>query len=340
MAEPAGPDAPRAQRGAAACDPARLSAYRDGLLEPDERRQVAAHLATCSRCQRTLRSYARLGGALRAQVRAPGRLALGADLRSRLERGSRQLQPRRLAPGLSTLASAVLVAAVGAGIVGTQREALPRLTAPSLVGTVQFEAGRRPEVTAGATNSVDAATASPGGPAEAVRQACVQPLPGAADLLSRRPEVRSALGCATDSARVLGLVSQAFERGELLRRGDTRELLVISDGRWRRYADLGPSAQPVSLALAGSERLELSPWFGRVWIERPEIRALLGQVVAGWRLSQGLVQPFERGFTLWDGRGRMYVVLGDGQAVSFSDRAPALPADPLRPAASPTVQHS
>ncbi len=65
----------------------RLSAYLDGELSEDERREVAAHLEGCEECRRELAVLTRLDAVLgRLEAEAPPRLA---------ERVLERLQPRR-----------------------------------------------------------------------------------------------------------------------------------------------------------------------------------------------------------------------------------------------------
>jgi hypothetical protein len=318
------------------CDPAVLSAYRDGALSEEDRRRVRAHLAGCKTCRQTVEAYAAVGASLRMAVSVPRRYAMQADLYARIAR--RVGHPWTYAPAAAVVASFALVGVVvlaggGAALTGVglmpgqplARDARPsgesRADALAVVGGSDLMAVEGQTVRGADTP-----------------RSCAQAAPGVSNAFSQRPELLQALGCATDAPRVVGLVSQSFERGDLVRRSDTRELYVIAqDGRWRRYADPGPSVQPVSLSMRG-ERLELSPWFGRAWVERADLRGLLGQVVSAWRQHQGLVQVYERGVVLWDGRGVVYALAADGRSLHVTG-TPAAPTDAqTAPAPLPTIE--
>lgn len=309
------------------CDRARLSAYRDGELEVEERQVVATHLVSCQACRTALHSYAQLASALQEPVSVPPLVPMKAQLGARLRRDRpQQSGPWRRVPGLVVSASAALVAMIAlAGLgglsVGTKG---PMFGVPVAVPIRLSVPGQVPPAVR--PPQPQAATAG-----------CAQPLPGVVAIFSEQPELRTTLGCATDAARMLDLVSQRFERGSMLRRSDTHAVYAITaDGRWRQYADPGPSAQSVGRALGGG--VELSGWFQRVWVERPDVGTLLGRVLGGHQQFQSLVQPYERGVALWDARGQVYLLMDNGASLYFFDqRATQAPGQDV-PLPRPTLE--
>ncbi|GIW10739.1 MAG: hypothetical protein KatS3mg061_1796 [Dehalococcoidia bacterium] len=94
-----------------ACDRARVSAYRDGLLGPEEERAFSHHLARCSECRQTLALYDQIGQAIRSLpvVPAPPQLRPAVMTRIALARPSRQLAWRAFAAGFLSAAVVVLL---------------------------------------------------------------------------------------------------------------------------------------------------------------------------------------------------------------------------------------
>lgn len=328
-------------RAALGCDFAALSAYRDGELKPGQRRQITTHLAGCEACRTALHSYALVAATLCEPVVAPTFAYMRSELRARLESPAHQPWRRRLAPGLAAVASAgaaVVVVATGLGGLPIPSRLGPGL--PVLIGhsppasvstTAATEAPSAVSVSKDSERAERSAVGMPSFPDTAPASGCARPLPSVASLFAQRPEMLQSLGCATDAARMLSLVSQSFERGDLLRRSDTREIYAISqDGRWRLHADPGPSIQTVSLS-TGNDRLELSAWFEQTWLDRADIRTLLGQVATGFRQQQGLVQTYERGVALWDGRGLVYVLMENGRSLFDLDQRVAPRNEPSKP---------
>ncbi|MBI4493060.1 MAG: zf-HC2 domain-containing protein [Chloroflexi bacterium] len=319
-----------AERHPAERERTRLSAYRDGELDLAERQEVAAHLRTCAACQRVLCDYTHLGNALREQVPVAPLAAMRVDLRLRLHVPRRQPWPVRLLPRLGATASALL-ALLAVATLGGLPMGQPLGPFGAQLGVPVTASLRLP-----LPGLAQPAATQPSRSAASAR--CAQPLPGVAAATAQRPEVQAALGCATDAPRVLGLVSQPFERGTLLRRSDTREVYALtSDGRWRQYADPGPSPQPVSLSLGG-DPAELSVWFWRVWSERPDLPPLLGRVAGSHQQFQGLVQTYERGAALWDASGLMYVLVDSGQSLFYADQRGGQPGRGEAPPPRPTLE--
>ena len=65
-----------------------LSAYLDGELDTERRRQVEAHLATCAICQESLAAWRAGDDALAVLEPAPDAPAMGREFRRRLRRQS------------------------------------------------------------------------------------------------------------------------------------------------------------------------------------------------------------------------------------------------------------
>ena len=112
---------------AAGVTPERLSAWRDGLLPPDQAAWLAAHSAGCAACSERLRDYDQIGAALRGQVIPIS----GADpwpaMRQRLARERRGFRlpggPAR--GGLGALVAAALLVALFAGLLAHQATQRP-----------------------------------------------------------------------------------------------------------------------------------------------------------------------------------------------------------------------
>jgi RNA polymerase sigma-70 factor (ECF subfamily) len=129
-------------------DPGQLAAYAVGLLDGEDVRATAAHVAGCQRCQRELTELREVDGALR---RMPSELFLGGPPQGGelqggepvLQRTLRQVRAqsgthrrrRRLA-----LVAAAVVALAGVGTAGV---ALGRVTAGRTITAEPAEAGSR-----------------------------------------------------------------------------------------------------------------------------------------------------------------------------------------------------
>jgi hypothetical protein len=112
---------------------------------------------------------------------------------------------------------------------------------------------------------------------------------------------------------------QSFERGIMLWRGDTAEIVVLSnDNRWQAYTDRFVEGQaerdPTIVAPAG--KLQPIRGFGKLWREQAGVRDQLGWAIGKEGGVTALVQSFEHGFLIRLG-GLVYALVeqGDGQRV-------------------------
>ena len=114
-------------------------------------------------------------------------------------------------------------------------------------------------------------------------------------IYTSRGDVRSALGCVLGTTRSTALVSQDFQRGELLATLPDDVLYELTtDGIWR--------ASPLGAAHAGMSSVatpgNIGPAFQRYWQTHQVLSSSLGQPLAPEVQGQGVLQPFTHGFML------------------------------------------
>jgi hypothetical protein len=97
-----------------------LSAYLDGELDAGEQAQVAAHLAHCQACARTLDEWRALGQEIRTLPDLPVPSGMRAEFSTRLHRRSPFSGPL-MRPLVSVLSTVVFVIALAALAIGTSR---------------------------------------------------------------------------------------------------------------------------------------------------------------------------------------------------------------------------
>lgn len=114
--------------------------------------------------------------------------------------------------------------------------------------------------------------------------------------------VRQALSWASEpAARQVWVAVQAFERGRMIWREDSRQIAVLTaDGRWLEYADTWQEGQPEQdpAITPPAGRSQPVRGFGKLWRNEPAVRAALGWASEAERGVTGLVQQFATGFML------------------------------------------
>jgi hypothetical protein len=136
--------------------------------------------------------------------------------------------------------------------------------------------------------------------------------------------VREKLGWAVEKEQSPPMARQAFERGFMFWREDTRQIHVLhSEGTWQVFPDTWTPDQPLyscpDVAPSESPPTPLSG-FGKVWCER-----LGGPSAAiGWAKAieegyTGAAIKFERGLMLWSKDRIIYVLVGEGTWQEFAD---------------------
>ncbi|MFQ6059322.1 MAG: WD40/YVTN/BNR-like repeat-containing protein, partial [Anaerolineae bacterium] len=124
------------------------------------------------------------------------------------------------------------------------------------------------------------------------------------------------LGCPTEAEREVALAEEAFERGRMFWRGDSREIYVLHDDRtWRAFADTWQEGQPLDDPdlTAPPGLFQPKRGFGKVW--REELGGPASRI--GWAREEeqggtGVVQAFDGGVILWSDLGTTYILYADG----------------------------
>jgi YVTN family beta-propeller protein len=127
---------------------------------------------------------------------------------------------------------------------------------------------------------------------------------------------RDRLGCPAEVEREVTLAEEAFERGRMFWRGDSRRIYVLYDDHtWQAFADTWQEGQPqddpnltAPLGLFQPKR-----GFGKVW--REELGGPASQI--GWAREEergftGVVQAFGGGIILESDYGTAYILYADG----------------------------
>ena len=135
---------------------------------------------------------------------------------------------------------------------------------------------------------------------------------------------RDRLGCPVEAEREVALAEQAFERGRMFWRGDSREIYVLHDDHtWRAFADTWQEGQPQDdpNLTAPPGLLQPKRGFGKVW--REELGGPASQL--GWareeeRGSTGVIQVFDGGTILWSNLSTAYILYADGSWEQHAQR--------------------
>jgi hypothetical protein len=136
--------------------------------------------------------------------------------------------------------------------------------------------------------------------------------------------VRERLGWAVEEEQSPPMAQEAFERGFMLWREDTRQIHVLhSEGTWQVFPDTWTPDQPryscPDVAPSESPPTPLCG-FGKVWCERlGGPGAAIGWATAIEQGYTGAAMGFERGLMLWSKDRIIYVLFGDGTWREFAD---------------------
>lgn len=141
-----------------------------------------------------------------------------------------------------------------------------------------------------------------------------------------RPDVQSALGCATAPESPVTVHSQIFQRGILLTLPSQRLLYQFgADASWQAVTsgsgEQGPAAAVPGATLtpgstAGSDGA--GPAFLAYWDSHPALRAAFGVALGPEQSSGGTVQAFANGQMLWI-PGWVFVLEDGGRWLRFVD---------------------
>jgi hypothetical protein len=174
--------------------------------------------------------------------------------------------------------------------------------------------------------TMSGARPTPTGAAGPANARCGQaPQRGFGKVWDERPDVQRALGCPRSVEQAMDGVDQAFERGWMLWRQDTREIVVLAGdaltdergayGEWRDYPDtyLAGESEPPAGAVPPGRSVPVRG-FGRVWRERPGVREQLGFATGQESAFRGAIQEFEHGRMIWSGETtrQVWVLYGNG----------------------------
>jgi len=144
---------------------------------------------------------------------------------------------------------------------------------------------------------------------------------------------RDRLGCPTEAEREVPLAEEAFERGRMFWRGDSREIYVLHDDHtlraepqgeaWQAFADTWQEGQPQDdpNLTAPPDLFQPKRGFGKVW--REELGGPASQI--GWAREEergftGVVQAFDGGTILGSDVGTAYILYADGSWEQHAQR--------------------
>ena len=321
------------------CDRRLLSLYRDGELAPKERARVDAHLRGCSECAAALRGYVDIARSLRS---VPDRAA-PPEIRPAVYRqiAEREVEPaslglfgslaRAATPALGAAALAVTVLVVfrpGAGELSVGAPVAQ--PAATTVGSAPTGALPKP----GSVGPVVVGSAP--GPGERTGGAGPQTRIGQPVAASGMPQsisrlyggnrgLQERLGRPRQGSRTTKLLEQSFQGGLALWRADTDEIYVLNrtGSSWTAYQDnsRAPDLSAVELAPPAGA-LTPAGGVGKLWRNRPDVRARLGWAVYEPRGSGSRIQAFEHGQIVWSPHGLLYVLFEDGTWKTYPDATP------------------
>lgn len=193
-----------------------------------------------------------------------------------------------------------------------------------------------PSPTATVTLTPTATPTRPSPTATPARQATstpevIQPVRGFGLLYRSSPDVAARLGRACEAERGVDMVTQPFQGGLLLGRGDQKEIIaLLKDGRWRSYPDTFEGPDPTPSAAGEPVR-----GFGKIWRERPELRSAIGNTTASEQPVGAVVQQFERGLMIWTADRTIYVLYATGLWERYEVEGTPTPSMSATPTATP-----
>ncbi|HEX9017250.1 MAG TPA: hypothetical protein VF960_14765, partial [Chloroflexota bacterium] len=154
-------------------------------------------------------------------------------------------------------------------------------------------------------------------------QCAVVPVRGLGLVYDANPTLATRLGCAQADATSVQIVRETFERGLMMWRSDTKEIVVIRrDGDWTAYKDTyvnGEVLSDVGTPPAGLAAPVRS--LGKVW-RQTDVRQALGWATGGEQQLTGSVQEFANGRMIWTADKLIYALVTGGSWQSFVDSYP------------------
>lgn len=168
----------------------------------------------------------------------------------------------------------------------------------------------------------------------------LQPVRHLGSVYRENPAVAALLGCVRTDQLSVSVVRQAFERGIMLRRADTREILaLLEDGTWLLYRDIWQEEETLPEAgEAPPERRAPEGGFGKLWRQESDLRQALGWATTPVQALAGSIQELSGGRMLWTDDRVVYVLYHYGSWQSFAEKpstAPALAPEEEPPPAPP-----
>jgi hypothetical protein len=131
-------------------------------------------------------------------------------------------------------------------------------------------------------------------------------------------QLSKALGRPLAGEQVVPMAEQAYQKGAMFWRGDTKQITVITEqGAWSAYADTwNESQQAGKFFTAPAGLIEPVRGFGKVWREQlGGPNAPIGWGMEGERGYDGRIQKYERGTAILNDRGQVYALLANGSWV-------------------------
>jgi serine/threonine-protein kinase len=147
--------------------------------------------------------------------------------------------------------------------------------------------------------------------------ACPQPIAAAfADWMAPDTTLAAQIGCPRGPAVQAAGAWEPFERGQMLWRGDLRQIYVLHQaGAWASYDDRWREGDPswdASIVPPGGF-MQPVRGFGLVWREQPGVRDALGWATASEVSFDSTFQPFERALLVADrSAARAWALFSDG----------------------------
>jgi hypothetical protein len=115
--------------------------------------------------------------------------------------------------------------------------------------------------------------------------------------------LRQTLGCPTGTESAFTYAAeQNFEHGYMFWDGDGKRVYVFSTtaNTWRSYADTWVDGEPPPVVLTPpTGYYQPVRGFGKVWIDYPEVRAMLGWATGQEHSDAAAWQAFAHGAMLW-----------------------------------------
>ena len=198
--------------------------------------------------------------------------------------------------------------------------------APSATATATATATPSPSPTV-----VTTATPSPGRTALPSPTLMAQQPPGPLhDFFVGHPAVSVKLGSSVGVQRETEAMVQRLQRGLLLWRADTQELLMLEErAEWQSY-----STEPGEGANGDKKPVEQGNPLEQMVEAHPEVGAALGVATSSALSVTALTQEFQHGSVLTMSDGTILVLYQDGRWERYA--GDVLAHDPTRPALSPT----